>query len=200
MVFVKFKNFLSNGGYATWVQTAVAVAAVTVAYFTFRQTDEIEGKKTTIELARRYYSTEPAPAMALLRLENAWLDVQAKAAASIVAYDPNTDPDNEKRFQEARPKMKERIDGDPTLQADFERMREVYYEVSTCIDTKICDQEFAGKLFGHIILRFYNATCPYIEEISPQLQHVHDNDKMLDFLKNVVGVTNKALYTCRKYL
>ena len=189
--------FLSNGGYATWVQTIVVVSSVVIAYWTLHDTDVIEGKQTTIELARKYYSEQPAPAMALLRLTNAQLDVVSKARASITSYDPNSDPDNENLFKVARPLLKARIDGDPSLKADFEAMRDVYYEIATCIDTKACDQSFAGTMFGPTILRFYNDTCPYIEEVSTELMHANDNVKMLTFLRTAAQYTDRRLYLCR---
>src|SRR5208337_630598 len=126
----KLTNFLSNGGYATWVQTAAALVTVLVAYWTLRDTDIIQGKQTTLELARKYYSAEPTAALALLRLENAQLDVVNKARASLPAYDPDADAAKEILLKAARPMVKARIDGDKALQTDYETMRDVYYEVA----------------------------------------------------------------------
>ena len=196
-MWAKIQLFLSNGGYATWVQTAVALLTVLVAYLALRDTDIIQGKQTTLELARKYYSADPTPALAMLRLENAQLDVVNKARASLPAYDPKADADQEILLKTARPMLKARIDGDKGLQTDYETMRDVYYEVATCMDTKACDGEFAGTMFGPLFLRFYNAACPYIEEVSSELNHAHDNDNMLKFLQIWAKFTDKKLYFCR---
>jgi len=191
------KEFLSNGGYATWFQTLIVLGTLVVAYLAFRDNDIIQGKQTTLELMRRYYSEEPAPAMALVRLENAQLDVMGAARQSLQAYDPSTDTDNELLVKAARPLIRERIKGDQTLQVDYETMRNVFYSMATCIDTGACDQEFAGKMFGPVIWRFFNASCPYMDEVSANLRDANDYGKILSFLKNVAHITDKKYYVCR---
>jgi hypothetical protein len=190
-------DFLSNGGYATWVQTIVVLVSVGITYLALRDTDTIQEKQTTIDLARKYYSDQPPPAMALLRLTNAQLDVVAKAKASIKDYNSKADPENAKLFAVVEPMLKARLDGDATLKADYETMRAVYYSVATCIDTRACGTEFTGAMFGPTILRFYNATCPYMKEISTDLSHVNDNSNMLDFLQNAANIADQSSYLCR---
>lgn len=194
----QFKEFFSNGGYATWVQTAGVVVGILIAYYTLRDTDATQSRQTTIDLARKYYSDQPAPALALLRLENAQLDVINQARGRITAYN-SSDDDNERLLEAARPMLKSRFDGDKTLQNDYETMRDVYYSIATCVDTKACDEKYAGDIFGRVILRFYNASCPYIEEVSSELNHAHDNDHILHFLKDLGKFTEKKDYFCRNW-
>jgi hypothetical protein len=193
----KVKDFLSNGGYATWFQTLIVLGTLVIAYWTLRDNDFIEGKKNTLELMRGYYAEEQAPAMALVRLENAQLDVMGAARESLHAYDSSMDADNGLLVKTARPLIKERIKGDQALQVDYETMRKVFYSMATCIDTGACDKDFAGRMFGPVIWRFFNATCPYMEEISANLQHANDYTKVHFFLENIAHITDQKYYVCR---
>ena len=176
------RAFLSNGGYATWFQTLVVAISVLVAVVAIRESDTNQTVSNSSLLAQKYFSDKPTLASASLRLRISQY-VQVQEAKKILGnYDSGKDPNFIALFQTARPLVKNKIEASAELQADYQALSDFFSGMLVCVEAGVCDRATAVKLLGWELLGFYNAVCPYQEELARSYGYDEDSARYLTFL------------------
>ncbi len=197
----KLKAFFSNGGYATWVQSVIVIVSVFVAIYAIKETDTNVAVSNAVGLAQKYFTDKPTTASASLRLRIAQYEQVQVAKKQIVGYDQKKDGNLDGLFEVARPLVLKSISENSNLQDDYHVLNDFFSGVMLCVANNVCDQATSVKLLSDEILGFYNAACPYMEEIGKTYSHDENSPRYIAFLieKARIG-TDKSQYFCRSAL
>jgi hypothetical protein len=120
---------------------------------------------------------------------------------SINNYSRDTDPNLIKLFEVARPlvlkKMTEDSGGD--LRREYQIVEPYFLSVALCVEAGACDTKATVLLLAEEMQAFYNAVCPYHEELERTSNNQGDSAHILSFLINVAHYTNIYKdYFCRE--
>jgi hypothetical protein len=194
----KLVAFFSNGGYATWVQSALIIASVAVAAYAIKETDTNVAVSNAAGLAQKYFTDKPTLASATLRLRISQYE-QVQAAKKQIGYDQEKDADFDRLFEAARPLVHKTISEKPSLQDDYHVLNDFFSGVMICVANDVCDRATSVKLLALEILTFYNAACPFMEETGKIYSFVdEDSPRYIAFLTDKAAYKpEKSRYFCR---
>jgi hypothetical protein len=197
----RIADFFSNGGYATWFQSLIIVVSVIVAVYAIQATDTNQSKTNSVLFAQRYFTDRPTLANATLRLRvSQYVQVQ-EAKKMIVGYDDRKDIGFGGLFEVARPLVRQKIQSNSELQADYQAVNDFFSGFLVCVGAGVCDRATGVRLLGWELLGFYNAVCPYQESVSRDYGYDEDSDRYLSFLVDSAHYNDPdTQYFCRDRL
>jgi len=178
----KIADFFSNGGYATWFQSLIIVVSVVVAVYAIKATDSNQAKTNSVLFAQRYFTERPTLANATLRLRISQYVLVQEARKKIPGYDDRKDIGFGGLFEVARPLVRQRIESNSELQADYQAVNDFFSGFLVCVSAGVCDRATGVRLLAWELLGFYNAVCPYQESLAREYGYDEDSDRYLSFL------------------
>jgi heme exporter protein D len=198
----KLIAFFSNGGYATWVQSALIIASVAVALYAVKETDANAAVSNAVGLAQKYFTDKPTLASASLRLRIAQYEQVQEAKKQIGNnYNQAKDPDYDRLFEAARPLVQKTFSEKTNLQDDYHVVNDFFSGVMLCVANDVCDKATSVKLLAWEMIGFYNAACPFMEENGKVYSFDEDSPRYIAFLvKTAAFGPDKSQYFCRTEL
>lgn len=196
-MFQKFAAFFSNGGYATWVQSLIVVGSVAVAIYAIKDSDTNVTVTNSLDLAKKYFTDKPTLASASLRLRISQYQQVQQAKKSIGGYDAKKDPGFAQLFRVAAPLVVQQIQQNSNLQDDYNSLNDFFSGLTICVTNKVCDPSTSVNLLAWEVLGFYNAVCPYMEEVSHQFRYDEDSPRYVAFLVKAGYRDQESLYFCK---
>lgn len=194
----KLAAFFSNAGYATWVQSLIVIGSVAVAIFAIKETNTNVAISNSLDLAKKYFTDKPTLASANLRLRISQYQQVQQAKKTISGYDREKDVGFAELLKAAGPLVAKQIKESANLQDDYNSLNDFFSGYMVCVTNKVCDRVTSVNLLAWEVLGFYNAACPYMEDLGRQYRYDDDSPRYVAFLVDVAGYKDqRSQYFCK---